>query len=167
IRRIRERTPDCAVEVLIPDIMGHWDALREDVEAKPQVLNHNTETVPRLYKRVRHKARYERSIELLWRAKRMDPTLVTKSGLMVGLGETMDELREVMADLREAECDVLTLGQYLRPSPTHAPVARFYAPEEFRQLRDVGLGMGFRHMESGPLVRSSYHAHEHVPGREA
>ena len=166
IARIRELTPDCKVEVLIPDFMGNWDALAEVMRARPDVLNHNIETVPRLYHRVRTKARYERSLELLDRAKELAPDALTKSGLMVGLGETREELEETMADLRDARVDILTIGQYLRPTkePRHVPIARFYTPEEFVGLREVGLALGFRHVESGPLVRSSYHAHEQVEG---
>ncbi len=160
IRAIRHRTPDCAVEVLIPDFEGNWDALRTVVEAQPVVLNHNTETVPRLYSRVRPKGRYARSLELLRRVKEIDPTMTTKSGVMVGLGETFDELVQTMADLREHGCDLLTVGQYLRPSAKHLPVERYWHPDEFAAITEEGQRLGFRHIEAGPLVRSSYHAGE-------
>ena len=160
IRAIRHRSPDCGVEVLIPDFEGNWDALRTVVEAGPVVLNHNTETVPRLYRRVRPKGHYERSLELLQRVKQIDPTMPTKSGLMVGLGETMPELEQTMADLRAHGCDLLTVGQYLRPTAKHLPVERYYHPDEFAAIAAIGRRLGFRHVESGPLVRSSYHAGE-------
>ena len=160
IRAIRHRSPDCRVEVLIPDFEGNWDALRTVVEARPVVLNHNTETVPRLYRRVRPKGRFERTLELLQRVKLMDPTMPTKSGLMVGLGETMAELEQTMAGLRAHDCDLLTVGQYLRPSPKHLPVERYYHPDEFAAIAEIGRRLGFRHVEAGPLVRSSYHAGE-------
>jgi lipoic acid synthetase len=162
IQRIRESSPGCAVEVLIPDLLGNWEALEMIVAAKPEVLNHNTETVPRLYGRVRPKAVYCRSLELLRRAKGMRPDLVTKSGVMVGLGETESELAEVFSDLHRAGVDVLTIGQYLRPSAWHLPIVRYYTPGEFQALRITAGAMGFRHVESGPLVRSSYHAHAMV-----
>jgi lipoic acid synthetase len=134
------------------------------LDAQPEVFNHNTETVPRLYPRVRHKARYSRTLEVLKKAKEMGQFygVVTKTGLMLGLGETKEELIPVFKDLREVACDVLTLGQYLRPSPKHLPVERYYTPPEFAELREIALGFGFKHVESGPLVRSSYHAHKHV-----
>ena len=160
IRAIHRRLPECGVEVLIPDFEGNHDALRSVVEARPIVLNHNTETVPRLYRRVRHKARYHRSLELLARAKTLDPAIPTKTGLMVGLGEGFAELVDVFRDLREARCELLTVGQYLRPSQKHLPVERYYAPDEFQALRAEALALGFRHVEAGPLVRSSYHADE-------
>jgi lipoic acid synthetase len=160
LRAIRHRVPECRVEVLIPDFEGNWDALRTVVEAKPVVLNHNTETVPRLYPRVRPKARYQRSLELLRRAKDIDPEMTTKSGLMVGLGETMEEVLQTMRDLREHGCDLLTVGQYLRPDDRHLPVVRYWEPREYDEIRSAGLQMGFRHVEAGPLVRSSYHAGE-------
>jgi lipoic acid synthetase len=163
IREIRRRLPDCSVEVLIPDLMGNWEALRVIVEARPDILNHNTESVPRLYPWVRPKAKFERSMELLRRVKEMDPAMITKSGLMVGLGETRDELLEVFARLREQDCDVLTVGQYMRPDQKHLPVERYYTPDEFLDLKREALAMGFRHVESGPLVRSSYHAASQVP----
>ncbi len=158
IRAIRHDNPVCHVEVLIPDFMGNWNALETIVEARPYVLNHNIETVPRLYGHVRPKARYERSLELLNTAKDMDPTLRTKSGLMVGLGETQHEVFQVMADLRESRVDIVTIGQYLRPSAKHLAVERYYPPEEFEPFVSQGKELGFQHVEAGPLVRSSYHA---------
>lgn len=158
IRAIRRDNARCRVEVLIPDFMGNWDALATVVEAGPYVLNHNVETVPRLYRRVRPKARYERSLELLRRAKALAPSLLTKSGLMVGLGESPDEILAVLADLRAAGVDLVTIGQYLRPSARHLPVARYYRPEEFEPFVERGRELGFHHVEAGPLVRSSYHA---------
>lgn len=160
IRQIRELAPRCRVEVLIPDFQGLEEPLRIVLDAKPDVLNHNTETVPRLYRAVRSGARYQRTLDLLANAKRWDPNMLTKSGVMVGLGESMDELVEVFRDLGTRGVDILTVGQYLRPSRDHLPIARFYTPDEFRLLRDEALKFGFRHVESGPLVRSSYHAHE-------
>ncbi|MGA8154337.1 MAG: lipoyl synthase [Terriglobales bacterium] len=162
IREIRELTPGCRVEVLIPDFQGLDEALQIVLDARPDVLNHNTETVPRLYRVVRSGARYERTLRLLETAKRLSPGMVTKSGVMVGLGETMDELVQVFHDLGSRGVDILTVGQYLRPSRDHLPIARFYTPEEFQSLKEEALGCGFRHVESGPLVRSSYHAHEHA-----
>jgi lipoic acid synthetase len=158
INAIRYRCPDTRVEVLIPDFMGNWDALRVVVEARPFVLNHNVETVPRLYPKVRFRARYERSLELLARARRLAPGMLTKSGLMVGLGETIDEVFAVMRDLRDAGVDIVTIGQYLRPTARHLPVQRYYAPEEYEAFREEGRRLGIRHVEAGPLVRSSYHA---------
>ncbi|MBX7112679.1 MAG: lipoyl synthase [Dehalococcoidia bacterium] len=160
IRAIRQRSPQTEVEVLIPDFEGNADALRTVVEARPVVLNHNTETVPRLYRRVRPKGVYTRSLELLRRVKEIDPAMTTKSGIMVGLGETFEEVLETMADLREHDCDLLTVGQYLRPSPKHLPVDRYWHPDEFAALTEEGRRLGFRHVEAGPLVRSSYHAGE-------
>jgi lipoic acid synthetase len=160
IRKVRLLCPETTVEVLVPDFMGNWDALRTVVEARPEILNHNTETVPRLYGRVRPKARYERSLELLKRGKAMNPGILTKSGLMVGLGETRDELLQVFADLRRHDVDILTVGQYLKPDPHHLDVVRYWHPDEFADLKAEALAMGFRHVESGPLVRSSYHAEE-------
>ncbi|HEY8766273.1 MAG TPA: lipoyl synthase [Dehalococcoidia bacterium] len=164
IRWIRRLSPETSVEVLIPDFLGNWDALAAVVAARPEILNHNTETVPRLYRRVRPKARYERSLELLRRAKELDPGTITKTGLMVGLGETEHELLRVFEDLLENGVEVLTLGQYLRPSAKHLPLVRYYAPEEFGHLRDEALALGFKHVEAGPLVRSSYHAERQVSG---
>jgi len=160
IREIRELIPDCRIEVLIPDFQGLEKSLRLVLEANPDVLNHNTETVPRLYRAVRSGARYERTLALLDNAKRISPDMVTKSGVMVGLGESSGELVEVFRDLGTRGVDILTIGQYLRPSKDHLPIARFYEPEEFAFLRMQALRFGFRHVESGPLVRSSYHAHE-------
>jgi lipoic acid synthetase len=146
--------------VLIPDFQGLDEALRIVLDAKPNVLNHNTESVPRLYRAVRSGARYERTLRLLENAKKFSPSMVTKSGVMVGLGETMTELVDVFRDLVDRQVDILTVGQYLRPSRDHLPIARFYTPQEFQYLKDEALRLGFRHVESGPLVRSSYHAHE-------
>ena len=160
IRQIRALTPDCRVEVLIPDFQGLEEPLRIVLDARPDVLNHNTETVPRLYRVVRSGARYQRTLDLLENAKKFSPGMVTKSGVMVGLGESMDELVEVFRDLGGRGVDILTVGQYLRPSKDHLPIARFYTPAEFRQMKEEALRFGFRHVESGPLVRSSYHAHE-------
>ena len=160
IRQIRELVPDCRVEVLIPDFQGLDEPLKIVLDAQPDVLNHNTETVPRLYRSVRSGARYERTLRLLQKAKASAPATVTKSGVMVGLGETMDELLEVFRDLGSRGVDILTVGQYLRPSRDHLPISRFYTPDEFRYLKQEALRCGFRHVESGPLVRSSYHAHE-------
>ena len=165
IRAIRERVPGCGVEVLVPDFQGNAEALATVLEAAPDVLNHNTETVPRLYRQVRLGARYERSLALLERAKRISPGTPVKSGLMLGLGETIGEVLGVMRDLRAHSVDILTLGQYLRPSPKHLPIVRYVPPEEFDQLRRAGLEMGFAHVESGPLVRSSYHAARAVERR--
>lgn len=162
IREIRRLSPGCRVEVLIPDFQGLDEALRIVLEAEPNVLNHNTETVPRLYRAVRSGARYQRSLELLENTKKYSPGMTTKSGVMVGLGETIGELVEVFRDLATRGVDILTVGQYLRPSRDHLPIARFYTPDEFRFLKEEALRFGFRHVESGPLVRSSYHAHEQV-----
>ncbi|HEX9120556.1 MAG TPA: lipoyl synthase [Terriglobales bacterium] len=160
IEEIRRVAPDCRVEVLIPDFQGHDDCLQAVLDARPDILNHNTETVPRLYRVARSGARYERTLRLLGRSKEIAPRTVTKSGLMVGLGETTEELLQVFRDLAERNVDILTVGQYLRPSRDHLPIARIAPPEEFRFLKQEALKMGFRHVESGPLVRSSYHAHE-------
>jgi lipoic acid synthetase len=160
IREVRRVAPDCRVEVLIPDFQGLDEALQIVVDARPDVLNHNTESVPRLYRVVRSGARYERTLRLLDNAKKFSPGIVTKSGLMVGLGETMTELVDVFRDLAERRVDILTVGQYLRPSRDHLPIARFYTPDEFQYLKEEALRLGFRHVESGPLVRSSYHARE-------
>jgi len=161
IREIRARVPGCAVEVLIPDFKGDWAALETVTAARPDILNHNTETVPRLYREVRPGARFSRSLELLQRAKRAG--LLTKSGIMVGLGEEWTEIEETVRAIRGAGTDILTIGQYLRPSADHLPLRRYYTPEEFGRLRDFALSLGYRHVESGPLVRSSYHAEEQVP----
>ncbi len=160
IRLIHEQAQGCQVEVLIPDFQGNEEAIRTVVEAKPEILNHNTESVPRLYRAVRSGARYERTLRLLQYAKELRPGMVTKSGVMVGLGEEMHELLAVFRDLADAGTDVLTVGQYLRPSRDHLPMTRYYTPEEFAFMKEEALRMGFRHVESGPLVRSSYHAHE-------
>jgi lipoyl synthase len=160
IEEIRRQAPGCQVEVLIPDFQGNEEAIRMVVEARPEILNHNTESVPRLYRVVRSGARYERTLRLLQYAKVLDSRMVTKSGVMVGLGEEMEELLSVYRDLARVGTDVLTIGQYLRPSKDHLPMARYYTPEEFTYMRQEALKMGFRHVESGPLVRSSYHAHE-------
>lgn len=167
IRLLREAIPGCAVEVLTPDWLGNWDALALVVEAKPDIYNHNVETVPRLSRRVRSRARHDRSLELLRRVKDLNRLMLTKSGLMLGLGETWDEVIDTLWQLREQHVDVVTIGQYLRPSPRHLPLERFYTPDEFARLKEEGLRMGFPHVESGPLVRSSYHAHEQVPARGA
>jgi lipoyl synthase len=160
IAEIRRQAPGCRVEVLIPDFQGDKESIRTVVKAGPEVLNHNTESVPRLYRVVRSGARYERTLELLRYAKELRPTGITKSGVMVGLGEETRELLEVFRDLAGVGCDILTIGQYLRPSRDHLPMARLYTPHEFAELKTEALKMGFRHVESGPLVRSSYHAHE-------
>jgi lipoic acid synthetase len=160
IRQIRERVPGCTVEVLIPDFKGDAAALQVVIDAAPDVLNHNTETVPRLYRHVRPGARFERSLELLHRAKAAG--LLTKSGIMVGLGEEPEEVRETVRRIREAGTDILTVGQYLRPSVDHLPIVRYYEPAEFAEIKRYAVGLGYRHVESGPLVRSSYHAEQQV-----
>ena len=160
IRAIKRRRPDCRVEVLIPDFQGEEAPLRTVLEAAPDVLNHNTETVPRLYRQARPGGRYARALELLDRARRHAPATPTKTGLMVGLGETWDEIVDVLRDLRRVDCQILTIGQYLRPTLAHLPMERYYTPDEFRELKRIALELGFGHVESGPLVRSSYHAHE-------
>ena len=160
IREIRELISDCRIEVLIPDFQGLEEPLKIVLAARPDVLNHNTETVPRLYRVVRSGARYQRTLDLLENTKKFSPGMVTKSGVMVGLGESTAELIEVFRDLGSRGVDILTVGQYLRPSRDHLPIARFYTPQEFVELRDEALRFGFRHVESGPMVRSSYRAHE-------
>ena len=160
IEEIRRQAPGCRVEVLIPDFQGDREAIRIVVDARPEVLNHNTESVPRLYRVVRSGARYEKSLELLRYAKELRPEGITKSGVMVGLGEETHELVEVFRDLAAVGCDILTIGQYLRPSRDHLPMKRLYTPREFAELKVEALKIGFRHVESGLLVRSSYHAHE-------
>jgi lipoyl synthase len=160
IRQIHDLVPGCRVEVLIPDFQGLDEALKIVLDAQPDVLNHNTETVPRLYRSVRSGARYQRTLRLLESAKAFSPATVTKSGVMVGLGEATDELVKVFRDLGSRGVDILTVGQYLRPSRDHLPISRFYTPAEFEYLKEEALRFGFRHVESGPLVRSSYHAHE-------
>jgi lipoic acid synthetase len=160
IREIRARVPGCTVEVLIPDFKGRWEALQAVLDARPEILNHNVETVPRLYRQARSGASFPRSLELLRRSK--EQGLLTKSGVMVGLGEEWSELLETLRAIRCAGTDILTVGQYLRPSPQHLPVLRYYAPEEFERLRAFARELGFAHVESGPLVRSSYHAEEQI-----
>ena len=160
IREIRKASPECRVEVLIPDFQGIEECLKIVLEAEPDILNHNTESVPRLYRVVRSGARYQRTLTLLENVKKFSTNALSKSGLMVGLGETMDELLQVFRDLADRKVDILTVGQYLRPSRDHLPIARYYTPNEFLLLKEEALRMGFRHVESGPLVRSSYHAHE-------
>ncbi len=162
IQAIRQRIPGCGVEVLVPDFQGSHAAMEMVLAAAPDVLNHNTETVPRLYRQVRLGARYERSLDMLAHARKVRPDIPTKSGLMVGLGETMDEVRQVMRDLRAHAVDILTVGQYLRPSPKHLPILRYVPQNEFDDLKRYGYELGFRHVESGPLVRSSYHASDVV-----
>ena len=160
IRRTRARMPDCRIEVLIPDFQGVEASLWEVLDAGPDVLNHNIETVPRLYRMARSGGRYPRSLELLDRSRRYQPAIPTKTGIMVGLGEEFDEVVAVFHDLRRVGVSILTIGQYLRPTPTHAPMIRYYHPDEFAELKAVALAKGIAHVESGPLVRSSYHAHE-------
>ncbi|MBX6772176.1 MAG: lipoyl synthase [Chloroflexi bacterium] len=162
IRAIRRRRPSCSVEVLIPDFGGSEEALRIVMDARPDILNHNIETVRRLQRKVRARAFYERSLEVLRRAKEMVPDALTKSGMMLGLGETREEIREALRDLRAVGCDIVTIGQYLQPSPFHLPIVRYVPPAEFAEIKAEGMAMGFRHVEAGPLVRSSYHAHEQV-----
>jgi lipoic acid synthetase len=167
IAKIRQRVPGTSIEVLIPDFKGREAALRLVVEARPDILNHNLETIDRLYRIARPGGRYARALELLRRAKEMNPEALTKSGIICGLGEEWDELLVALRDLRAQGVDILTLGQYLRPSEQHLPIARWYAPDEFAELKRLGLEMGFRHVESGPLVRSSYHAWEQVTAATA
>jgi lipoyl synthase len=162
IDRIREIHPGCSIEVLIPDFKGSAEALRMVVAARPEILNHNVETVPRLFKQVQPQDRYEWAKATLSNSKRIDPEVLTKSGIMVGLGETIEEVKEVMLDLRTWGVDILTIGQYLQPSRQHLPIARYYTLEEFSDLKDFGLSIGFQWVESGPLVRSSYHAADQV-----
>ena len=162
IRQVRQRLPGCSVEVLVPDFQGNEASIRQVVEARPDIYNHNPETVPRLYKKARPGGRYERLLEIFRIVRRLDPTLPTKTGIILGLGETNEEVLEVMRDLRAVDVDILTLGQYLRPSDGHIALDRYVTPEEFRWFREQGMAMGFKHVESGPLVRSSYHAWEQV-----
>lgn len=162
IRAIRKKLPMCSVEVLIPDFMGSEDSLRVVLEAKPDILNHNIETVERLSDRVRSKAKYRRSLELLARSKSIAPSIPTKSSIMLGVGEKREEILTTMDDLRSVDCDIMTIGQYLQPTRKHLRVERYYSPEEFAELKVQGMSRGFKHVESGPLVRSSYHAHEQV-----
>jgi lipoic acid synthetase len=167
IRAVHGHAPACRVEALIPDFQGDGAALRTVLEARPQVLNHNTETVPRLYKLARHGGRYARTLELFRRAREWAPEIPRKSGIILGLGEEREELVATLSDLREAGVSLLTLGQYLRPSPQHLPVARYVTPEEFAELAGIGRALGFAHVESGPLVRSSYHAKRQTEAAEA
>jgi lipoyl synthase len=167
IRQTRARVPSCRIEVLIPDFQGVESSLRTVLDAGPDVLNHNTETVPRLYRKVRSGGRYPRTLELLDRSRTYRPDIATKTGVMVGLGEERDELLQVFDDLRQAGVSILTIGQYLRPSPQHAPMTRYYHPDEFADLKREALARGFVHVESGPLVRSSYHAHEQADAFES
>jgi len=162
IKAIRRKLPMCTVEVLIPDFLGREESLATVLEAKPDILNHNMETVERMSDRVRSKAKYHRSLELLERSKRIAPNIPTKSSVMIGVGEEWDELLQTMEDLRAVGCDIMTIGQYLQPSTTHLAVAKYYTPEQFAMLKEEGMKRGFKHVESGPLVRSSYHAHEQV-----
>jgi lipoic acid synthetase len=162
VRRIRELRPGCSVEVLIPDFKGDPDALRTVLDAGPDILNHNIETVRPVFKRVRSGGSYDRSLELLARVKRWGYPCLTKSGLMVGLGETFPQVVDTLRDLREVGCDIVTVGQYLSPGPGYEPVHRYWHPDEFAEIKRIGLALGFKHVESGPLVRSSYHADEQV-----
>ncbi|MCS7463517.1 lipoyl synthase [Paenibacillus doosanensis] len=162
IKALRKRLPLCSVEVLIPDFLGNEQSLRTVLEAKPDILNHNIETVERLSDKVRAKAKYRRSIQLLERSKHIAPQIPTKSSIMLGVGEEWDEILKTMDDLREVDCDIMTIGQYLQPSLNHLPVTKYYPPSEFADLKAEGMKRGFSHVESGPMVRSSYHAHEQV-----
>ncbi|HJU65260.1 MAG TPA: lipoyl synthase [Gemmatimonadaceae bacterium] len=162
IRQIRARLPQCSIEVLVPDFQGNEDSIRMVLEARPDIYNHNTETVPRLYKRARPGGRYERVLNIFRFVKRTAPDIPTKTGIILGMGETVEEVVQTMRELRTVDVDILTLGQYLRPSSDHLPLDRYYTPEEFARLRELGMGMGYRHVEAGPLVRSSYHAWEQV-----
>lgn len=162
IRQIKRHLPDCSVEVLVPDFQGNRDSIAAVLDAQPDIYNHNTETVPRLYKKCRPGGRYPRVMEIFRIAKQMAPHIPTKTGMILGMGETVEEIEAVMRDLREVDVDILTLGQYLRPSDGHIAVDRYVTPAEFRELYEIGMSLGFRHVESGPLVRSSYHAWEQV-----
>jgi lipoyl synthase len=162
IRQIKLRVPTCSVEVLVPDFQGNRDSIATVLEARPDIYNHNTETVPRLYKKCRPGGRYPRVMEIFRTAKQIAPDIPTKSGMILGMGETTEEITQVMRDLRDVDVDILTLGQYLRPSDSHIEVDRYVTPAQFRELYDIGMAMGFRHVESAPLVRSSYHAWEQV-----
>ena len=162
IRQIHERVPGCSVEVLVPDFQGNEDSIRAVLEARPEIYNHNTETVPRLYKKARPGGKYRRVMEIFRLAKQIAPDIPTKTGMILGMGETNEEVIEVMKDLRDVDVDILTLGQYLRPSDSHIALDRYVTPQEFRELYEIGMSLGFRHVESGPLVRSSYHAWEQV-----
>ena len=160
IRKINQEVPECKVEVLIPDFDGSWSALKTVVNARPEVLNHNIESARRIFPKVRPRGNYALSLELLAKVKEYNPTMATKSGIIVGMGEDWDEIVDTMKDLRDVDCNLLTIGQYLRPSDKHVPVDRFYTPAEFDELRRIGESLGFKHVASGPLVRSSYHADE-------
>jgi lipoic acid synthetase len=162
IREVRRLCPETSIEVLIPDFQGNWEALQMVMDERPSILNHNLETVPRLYKIMRPQARYDRSLALLVRAKDMAPDIPTKSGIMVGAGEHLDEIHQAICDLASHQTDILTIGQYLQPTPGHVPIAKFYRPEEFVAMKCFALSQGFQHVESGPLVRSSYHAADQV-----
>ena len=162
IRQVHQNVPGCSVEVLVPDFQGNEDSILAVLDARPEIYNHNTETVPRLYKRARPGGRYERVLQIFRFAKAIAPAIPTKTGIILGLGETNEEVLKTMRELREVDVDILTLGQYLRPSAGHIALDRYVTPDEFRMLRDEGMAMGFRHVESGPLVRSSYHAWEQV-----
>jgi lipoic acid synthetase len=162
IRQIHQRVPGCSVEVLVPDFQGNEDSIRTVLEARPEIYNHNTETVPRLYRKARPGGRYRRVLDIFRFAKQIAPDIPTKTGIILGMGETIEEVVHTMRELREVDVDILTLGQYLRPSADHIPLDRYVTPDEFRHLRETGMAMGFRHVESGPLVRSSYHAWEQV-----
>ncbi len=168
VRLIREQCPGTSIELLIPDFKGDYDALKLVMDAGPDILNHNTETVPRLYRTVRPQAKYDRTLELLRRAKEMagDRAIMTKTGIMIGVGETWDEILQTMRDIRDQQTDIMTIGQYLRPSLEHMAVEKYYHPDEFAALKRLGLQMGFKYVESGPLVRSSYHAHEQAQQAE-
>ena len=167
IRRVRELQPDCSIEVLIPDFKGCLEALKIVMDAGPDILNHNLETVPGLFKSIQPQSSYQVSRDTLLNAKKLQPKAITKSGLMVGLGETLEEIKETMAEVRSWDVDILTVGQYLQPSKNHLPVARFYTPDEFEELKNYGLDLGFKWVESAPLVRSSYHAAEQVRALKA
>ena len=160
IRQIKKLSPSCKVEVLTPDFEGNWDSLKTVLDSEPDTFNHNIETVRRIFPKVRAKGNYELSIELLHKAKEIQANLITKSGIMVGLGETKEEIIRTMKDLRAVDCNLLTIGQYLRPSTKHTPILKWYTPKEFKELEEIGLSLGFSHVASGPLVRSSYHADE-------
>jgi lipoic acid synthetase len=167
IKAIRRRLPLASVEVLIPDFLGNWDALKTVMDARPDVLNHNIETVRRLSDRVRARAKYDRTLALLQKAKEFQPAIPTKSSLMIGVGETVEEILETMDDLRAADVNILTIGQYLQPTKKHLEVVKYYSPDEFAMLREEGKKRGFSHVEAGPLVRSSYHAHEQATAAQA
>jgi lipoic acid synthetase len=170
IRKVHETNPECRVEVLIPDFQGNEDALNTVLAARPEVLNHNTETIARLYRRVRPDAKYAQTLELLERSARwrdsQQPTMKTKSGIMVGLGEEFEEVVELMKDLRSVSCDIMTIGQYLQPYERRLPVERYVTPEEFAEWKRIGLELGFKHVESSPLTRSSYHARQQTESGE-